>query len=193
MSTRRHGIGLWALDLKQPPDFSISASSLTSSVKAGSSATFAINVSPTAGPFTNAISLSCSGLPALTSCSFSASAVTPGSGTATSTLTISTMAPVAGSQAQPKPRDLPPGLWLWLASLLALLGATIAAKKSGRSVAAAFTFGALVVCFGAALVACSGGSHTAAAPGTPAGNYSVTVTGSSNQLQHAVTVPLSVM
>ena len=188
-----HGRGMWAVQLKPPPDFSISANSVTSLVKAGSSATFAISVSAVGSAFTDPISLSCSGLPALASCSFSASSVTPGSGTATSTLTISTTAPVAGSQAQPKVRDFPPGVWLWVGSLLALLGATIAAKKSGRSLAAAFTFSALVVCLGAALVSCSGGSHTPAQPGTPAGNYSVTVTGSSNQIQHSVTAPLSVM
>lgn len=187
-----HGRGMWALELKPPPDFSISASSLTSSVNPGSSATFAINVSPVGGPFTNPISLSCSGLPPLASCSFSPSSLTPGSGTATSTLTISTTAPSSG-QVQRNPGDLPPGLWLWLASLLALWAATMAAKRSGKDMAAAFAFSALVLCLGAALIACSGRSHTQAQPGTPPGNYSVTVTGTSNQLQHSVTVPLSVI
>jgi hypothetical protein len=50
----------------------------------------------------------------------------------------------------------------------------------------------LVTCAGAALMSCSGGSHTPAQPGTPAGNYGLTVMGSSNQLQHSVTIQLSV-
>jgi hypothetical protein len=51
----------------------------------------------------------------------------------------------------------------------------------------------LLICIASTLVACgSGGSSGPHNPGTPAGTYTVTVAGSSNQLQHSTTVTLNV-
>jgi len=82
---------------------------------------------------------------------------------------------------------------LWLGILFVLALTAIIAKKSGRKLAAAFTFGALLFCVASALVACGGGGSSGPRnPGTPAGTYTVTVAGSSNQLQHSTTVTLTV-
>jgi hypothetical protein len=70
--------------------------------------------------------------------------------------------------------------------------AAIIAKKSGRKLAAAFAFGALLICLVSPIVACGGGSRAPSNPGTPAGTYTVTVTGTSNQLQHSTTITLTV-
>jgi hypothetical protein len=56
-------------------------------------------------------------------------------------------------------------------------------------------FGSLfLVLLAAALVACGGGSSstTITNPGTPTGNYTVTVTGTSGSLSHGLNVPVTV-
>ncbi|HEU4416264.1 MAG TPA: choice-of-anchor D domain-containing protein [Candidatus Angelobacter sp.] len=71
-------------------DYSITASPASVSVKAGSSAAYTTTVSALGGTFSNAVSLSCSGLPTGAACSFSPASVTPGAGSAASSLTITT-------------------------------------------------------------------------------------------------------
>jgi hypothetical protein len=72
-------------------DFTVGVS--PSSVSSGQGATYTVAADPQFGPFSNSVSLACSNLPALTSCSFSPSAVTPGASGATAQLTITTTAP----------------------------------------------------------------------------------------------------
>lgn len=70
------------------PDFSVSCSPSSLSVSQGASTTSTCTVTSTNG-YSSAVSLSCSGLPSGSSCSFSPSSVTPPSnGSANSTLTV---------------------------------------------------------------------------------------------------------
>ena len=179
-------------------DFNLVGPQSSVSIQPGQPATYTVSISSSFGPFTNFISLACSGLPALASCSFSPTILTPGSGTTTSTLTITT---IAASSGLPLRRRWPslPLFSLWLSLLLVILIATILAKRSSQRLAEAFAFGLLVFCLGSALMACGGGSSTnggassaMSSPGTPAGTYTITVTGASNQLQHSTTVSLNV-
>jgi len=177
-------------------DFAVSSSPTSASVTPGSSASYTITVAPQGSVgFTSSVSLACSGLPALSSCSFSSTSVTPGSGPATSTLTISTTAP---SSVFPlgKPRSpSAPLLLLGLGLLLTLAVAGVLRSKSRRKLAFRLASWALVLFLIGAVVSCGGGGGGDGAPqrpGTPAGSYSVTVTGTSNQLQHSTTVTLSV-
>src|SRR5207245_5353295 len=73
-------------------NFAVSVSPATASVKAGQSATYTVSVQPQNGAFSNSISLACSNLPSLASCSFSPASATPGTSTVSSTLTVSTQA-----------------------------------------------------------------------------------------------------
>ncbi len=57
-------------------DFVLSSTSSSATVSAGSAASFTVTVT-SQGSFTNPISFSCSGLPALANCTFSPSTVTP--------------------------------------------------------------------------------------------------------------------
>jgi len=69
-------------------DFSVAVSPTSVSVHHGQPITVKVSVTPLGGKFTNAIALSCSGMPAFSSCTFSPATVTPGELVATSTLTI---------------------------------------------------------------------------------------------------------
>lgn len=177
-------------------DFAVSSSTGSATVSPGSTASYTISVAPKGGVgFTNSVSLACSGLPSEASCSFSPASVTPGSATATSTLTISTTAassffPALGPEG-PSARLLT----FWLGLLLALAVVAVLARRSGKKLVFGFATCALLICLVAPVVSCGGGGSGSSAPknpGTPAGTYSVTLTGTSNQLQHSTTVSLTV-
>jgi hypothetical protein len=70
-------------------DFSVSASPVSGTVRAGQSIQFTINVAPFAGPYNPGVTLSCSG-PGYAPCTFSPASVIPGANGANSVLTIST-------------------------------------------------------------------------------------------------------
>ena len=71
-------------------DYQLSASPSGITVAAGKSAAYTVIAQALGGTFASSISLSCSGLPAASSCSFSPASVRPGSTSAASHLTIST-------------------------------------------------------------------------------------------------------
>jgi len=173
-------------------DFSVSTPQSSASVKAGQPATYTISVGQQFGAFTNPVSLACSGLPSLTSCSFSQPSVTPGSGSTTSTLTISTTAPSSVFPTSPRGYPNLPVFSAWLGLLFILSVAAIRAKRSHRKLAFGFAFSALLICLTSAIVACGAATKGPTNPGTTPGSYAVTVTGSSNQLQHSMNVTLTV-
>ena len=71
-------------------DFSLSGSPSSATINAGQIASYTVTVSSMGSAFNSSVALSCSGLPALSSCSFSPAAVTPGSTSVQSTLQVST-------------------------------------------------------------------------------------------------------
>ncbi|MHB8542348.1 MAG: S8 family serine peptidase [Candidatus Acidiferrales bacterium] len=173
-------------------DFSLGATQSSASVQPGTSATYTINVGSQFGAFTNPVSLACSGLPSLTSCSFSPPSATPGSGSTTSLLTISTTAPSSVFPMWPQSGPTVPIFSAWLGLLFICLVTAILAKRSQRKLAFKFAFSALLICFASAIVACGSASKGPTNPGTTPGTYTVSVTGSSNQLQHSMNVTLTV-
>jgi hypothetical protein len=172
-------------------DFTVASVQPSASVSPGQSASYTINVGSSFGAFTNPVSLACSGLPSLSSCSFSSPSVTPGPGSASSTLTISTTAPSSVFPMFSPRSPRAPFFALWFGLLFMLALAAIIAKKSGRRLAAELAFAALLICLVSPIVACGGGNGPKN-PGTPAGTYTVNVTGTSNQLQHSTSVTLTV-
>lgn len=175
-------------------DFSNTPSPTSVTISPGQTASYSITIASRFGAFTNPVSLSCSGLPSLSQCVFSPVSVTPGSNSATSTMTISTTAPSSIFPLR-EPR-IPnfPIFALWLGLALALASFAIFARNSGRKRGFAVASCALLIWIVLPISSCGvgaggGGPHN---PGTPAGAYSVTVTGSSNQLQHTTTVTLNV-
>jgi len=72
-------------------DFSVSSLTLAGqTVSAGQTATYNIGVAPVGSVFASAVTLSCSGLPALSICSFAPNPVTPGGSAAAVVMTVTT-------------------------------------------------------------------------------------------------------
>ncbi len=184
--------------------FSLSASPTSASVSAGGSATYTISVSPLGG-FSAAVSLSCGSLPTGAACSFFSGSVIPNGSTAiTSMLTISTTgsSSAPGSLMKRAPPSGPLLGWMfWLALMLSTMGASLAAirvRKSARGklrtalVLASFLAGVLLVVLLTA-PACGGGSSSSSGTSaTPAGSYTVLVTGSTPAGSSTFTSPVSV-
>lgn len=171
-------------------DFSVSVTPNTNTVTAGNSATYQVQVAPIP-TYPNSVSLSCSsGLPANSRCDFSTTSVTlPSTSPVSSTLTISTGArPVTTTW-------LHHGSGLVYAVLLPVSGLTlIGAGVSSRR--RKWLMGiCLLVVLGTIGLSAGCGSSSSTPPttgGTPAGTYTVTVTGTSGAATRSQNVTLVV-
>jgi hypothetical protein len=182
-------------------DFSMAAASGSTTVSPGQTANFSVAVSP-AGGFTQSVALSCSGGPALSTCAVSPSMVTLNGSAATMvTVAITTTAalpPQSAPFAKGGHRLVPLTNWLWSALIfLILIG--LRRWPMGYRPSLAYALAVLLV-FSAALglVACGGGSSgsTPGNPQTPAGTYSVVVSGAftsgSTNLKHSANLTVVV-
>jgi len=172
------------------PDFTIAASPTTLSVAAGSTANTTVTVTGL-NSFTSAVALTCTGAPAGSTCSLSPTSVTPTSSGVTSAGTIVTTARTAPAMAfrigSRPTMGIQPGIWN---AGLAMIGLSLAlfvwmTRRIGAVRKLAWTFAALLLL---SLTSCSGLPTT----GTPAGTYTITITGTSGTLTHSATVTLTV-
>jgi len=174
--------------------FQISDFALTSNspmtVTAGQPATFTLTTTPQ-GTYASAITLSCGTLPAMAACAFTPSAtVTPNATTVMTTLTITTAAHTSAAALAtlgPRSNSLY-AVWLLLPALL--LGTAVKASPKARKL---LTFALMFLLLGGCLFqsAC-GTSGPNLTTGTPAGTYSVIVTGAAGSNQHTTTIKLTV-
>lgn len=176
------------------PDFSLGASPGSATVAAGSSGSYKITVTPASG-FNQAVSLACSGLPSLSSCTFSPTSVTPSGSAVSSNLTISTTATTTlALKPESRPGSERQEGVVALAAILACFFSFGRIRDHRRRLLSAL----LLIAVLGSLIACGGGgsSTKTVIQGTPSGTYTVTVTatsGSGNSaLSHSTTVTLVV-
>jgi uncharacterized protein (TIGR03118 family) len=188
-------------DTTPTPDFSISASPAMMTVSAGHSAMFTVTLGGLNG-FNSAVTLSCSGQPANSNCSFSPMSASPASGgTATSTLSIATSSSPympAGVRAMNQGGGVYASMFFVPA--FGLLGMLLAGSGQSRCLARknwirylAGSLGLLITA--ACLLAASGcGSYggSGSGNGTQRGTATVVITGTSSSLSHSTSVSLTV-
>ena len=198
---------LLALGSLTPPtsssDFDISAAPSAISIAAGQSASYSASVTPVGG-FNGTVSLTCAGVPALTTCSISPTQLTlDGTNPAIASVTLTTTAhslfpPVAPRRFAP---PLPPGKLLvkFLAYLLVCLLlwklARVPRKRLLLTVAVVLPLALLCTSCGGSTSSSSSSTTTnppPTQPGTPQGAFTITVTGTSANLTHTTNVLLKV-
>jgi hypothetical protein len=155
----------------------------TATVTAGNSVNFTVTVTPIGG-FNSAVALTCTGVPALATCTPAPASLTPADGVTpvTSTVTITTtalMVPPPSTPTPPMPMRLI--IPLLLAVILLFLLPTAQRMRTRLGMVAA------MVLF-IAMAGCSGGKK----PGTPKGTTNLTITGTSGSLSDSATVALTV-
>ncbi|HEV3218851.1 MAG TPA: protease pro-enzyme activation domain-containing protein [Candidatus Acidoferrales bacterium] len=178
-------------------DFSVVNASGGQTVTAGQVATYTINVSGVGGNFPGTVTLSASGSPALgasdITAGFMPGSVTPGSGTSPSTLTLTTTVRTSGGETPFFKGSARPGLrpiLLWTLAAFMLLSSLLVVLKTSRSRRPATIGLAAILLLGAVGVAGCNSAKTVT--GTPAGTYTITVTGTSGSVTHTTTVSLTV-
>ncbi|HEV2425824.1 MAG TPA: choice-of-anchor D domain-containing protein [Terriglobia bacterium] len=174
-------------------DFQLSVSPGSQSVSPGQTTTYTMSVSPLGG-FSGNVGLTCKGQPINTSCTMSLTSVNvSGTSAVNATVTVVTSAPSAappgiGRYLRPgDPPRLPWPVWLALGGLVGLLSLV-------RRKARPYVLAAAMLVMVSLWIGC-GNSLTApptVAAGTPAGNYTLTLSGTSGDLGHTVTTTLVV-
>lgn len=149
-------------------DFRVAATPSSQIVTAGSTATYAIAISPLAG-FSGDVAISCSGLPSLAQCGSTTAHVS--SGTTTVNLVVNTTATVSSNRQSVE-----------IVSYCGLFGVFLVCFASRkRRLLLGGSAMMLVAVLGLNLSGCSGGTKAPSQPGTPTGTTSFTITASATQ------------
>jgi subtilase family protein len=180
-------------------DFSPSVSPNSATINAGQSATFTMSITPSGG-FNKAVTFSCSGMPTGASCTVAPSSVTlDGTNPASAKLVVMTthrsgLFPWLRLRIQP--RMAPWSVEALLLACILLWVGLISVRRTQR-----LGLRLLLACsamFLAALCASCGGGIVTPTPGkgppggTPAGTYTIVVTGTSGNVSHAASSHLTV-
>jgi uncharacterized repeat protein (TIGR03803 family) len=164
------------------PDFTVSASAFTPGAVSPGSASSSTITTAAIGGFSGSITLSCtvqSSVVLAPTCSVNPTSVNAGT---TSVLTVRTTGPT-GSMVSPYSSGFLYATWLPLLGLLA--GSTTLVRRNQKQ-KVRLRLACLLVASALFQMACGGSSTKFGSGGTPAGTYTVVVTGVSGSLQHSV-------
>ena len=172
----------------------VTGTSTSATIKPGDPAHFSLTISPTTG-FSGTINFSCSGIPPLSACMLNPTVATIGLGQpAMLAIDITTTKPSTifwnpGQPRSPYPSRLS---FLWMLTLLTLWLAF--RKKQGPRWPPAIPLLALLLLTLIGAAACGGGGSLPSIgnPGTPSGNYNVTITGKSGTVTQTVNLTVNV-
>ena len=165
-------------------DFTLAAAPGSDTVATGQSATYTITLTPLVAILSDTVTLSCSGLPPESSCTFSPPTFVPGANPTNSALTVSTTGPSAALHRVAGGRPF------FFAFALPLLGLSLAGI--GRHRRLGYFGGMLVIVFFLVLPGCGSGGAGYKNSGTPPGQYTFTVTAATPSLTHTTQVKLIV-
>jgi hypothetical protein len=136
--------------------------------------------------FTGTVSFACTSLPSETTCAFNPASI---KGSGTTVLTVSTAAPRAALRSSTAP------LW-WLTTAGTGVAGVFFLGAPHKRRRWRILFGAFLLAGAGFVIGCGGGgssgSPVAHDPGTPTGNYTVTVTATSGSLSHNLSFRLVV-
>ena len=171
-----------------PPDFSLSATPTSTLVGAGQAATYTLAFTPLGG-FNSAVTFSCSGLPGLSSCTFSPTSVTL-NGTSASSVTMTVTTTGSSTQTAQVNSDHGKSVHSAAPFLMAFLplgiGLLLTAGKRRKQLRAALA-GSAMLCVLCMMTACN-----SIAPSTATSVNTITVTATSGATVHTTTVTLDV-
>ncbi|HKW61550.1 MAG TPA: S8 family serine peptidase [Candidatus Acidoferrum sp.] len=179
-------------------DFSASVSPTGDTINAGQSATFMVSITPSGG-FNKVVTFTCSGMPTGASCTVAPSSVTlDGTNKATANVVVMTTHR-SGFFTLPRLRMQGKiGPWsevTLLAFILFWVGIISSRKVQSRGFRFLVASSAMIL---ALLCASCGGGYVTPTPGkgppggTPAGTYTIVVTGTSGNVSHAASTQLTV-
>jgi choice-of-anchor B domain-containing protein len=184
-----------AVVLDVGPDFQMDNSSGAQTVRAGGSAQYGLNFAPVgAATFPNAVTYTCSSLPALSSCSFSPSQIGAGSGATAVTLTVTTTAPMT-SRLWFGGATVFGAFWIFGPAFGLVLMRGLRRTTAGRRTEISILLGVLLAA-ASIQVSCGGGGGGGTTPpprpGTAPGQYTVSVNTTSGAIQHTTSLTLTV-
>jgi beta-propeller repeat-containing protein len=179
-----------------PPTFTLvptaTGGSTSATVKAGQTATYNLQINPTGG-FTGTVSFTCPGAPAQATCNPPSPVSVTGTAAMPFTVTVNT---AAASAVTPVPWRIPnTRVPVWpFAFLLLVVLVLVSRNRLGFPKwrtpflwATALFFVSLLL-----LVGCSSGQKSTQNPGTPVGNYTLTLTGTSGSVTQNLSLTLTV-
>jgi len=183
------------LSTGQGSDFAMTIAPPSVAVFAGQSATYTVTLAPSGG-FTGGVTLGCAsaGLPQDASCAFSAASTTlDGVHPSNVVLTVTTAARVLAPPRDGQRPNAPPLPWnalpFALAGLILVTSATVVTTTRRRRASVVLAMALLTVLSWAA---CSGGNPVGAASGTPAGTYTISISGTSGTVSNRTSATLKV-